>query len=74
MTLKEMKIGERGRVTGIAGADSVRHRLGALGFVPGAVVSVAQIAFGNKILAIHDSRIAVDEELAGRIEIGRIGK
>ena len=72
--LSTMKVGDRVRVNGITGADAVRHRLGALGFVPSAVVSVVQIAFGNMILGIHDSRIAVNEDLAERIEVERIEK
>ena len=72
--LAEMKAGERVRVIEVAGADAVRHRLGALGFVPGAVVLVVQIAFGNMILAIHDSRIAINEDLAKDIKVERIGR
>ena len=74
MPLATLKVGDRARVNAVTGVDAVRHRLGALGFVPGAVVSVVQIAFGNMILGIHDSRIAVNEDLAGTIEVERIGK
>ena len=72
--LAMLDVGDRVRVTGVTGADAVRHRLGALGFIPGAVVLIVQIAFGNMILGIHDSRIAVNEDLAKRIEVERLGK
>ncbi len=67
--LSSLKVGDRARVIEIGGADAVRHRLGALGFVPGALVSVVQTSFGNMILGIHDSRIAVNEDLARRISV-----
>ena len=67
MPLAMLKTGERARILAIQGVDSVKKHLGALGFVPGAVVTVVQLSYGNMILGIHDSRIAVNDDLARRI-------
>ncbi len=67
MPLAMMKMGEKARVMAITGTDSVKRHLGSLGFVPGVVVTVIQLSYGNMIVGIHDSRIAVDGELTKRI-------
>ncbi len=72
MPLALVKMGEKVRVLAITGSDAVRHRLGALGFVPGVVVTVVQLSYGNMILGIHESRIAVDGELAKRILVKEV--
>ncbi len=69
MKLAEMNTGERARVTAMSGADAVKKRLGALGFVPGVVVRVVGASYGNLIVAVHESRIAVDCRTAGNIEV-----
>lgn len=68
-SLSRMKKGERARILSICGADVVKKHLGALGFVPGAIVSVVQLSYGNMILGIHDSRIALNDGLAQRIAV-----
>ncbi len=72
MPLALVKTGERVRVMAITGTDQVKHRLGALGFVPGVVVTVVQLSYGNMILGIHSSRIALDGELAKRILVQEV--
>ncbi|MGN0832933.1 MAG: ferrous iron transport protein A [Kiritimatiellia bacterium] len=67
MQLSLLKRGERARILTIRGTDVVKKHLGALGFVPGVMVSVVQLGYGNMILGIHDSRIALNGDLAGRI-------
>ena len=69
MPLAMIREGERVRVASVHGADSVRKHLGALGVVPGAVVAVLQAANGNMIIGVHDSRLAVNEDLARRIMV-----
>ena len=69
MPLAMLKIGERARVTAITGGDNVRKHLGALGFVPGVVISVVQVANGSMILGLQDSRIAVNDDLVRRIMV-----
>ncbi len=72
MPLACVKMGEKVRIIAITGTDVVKHRLGALGFVPGVVVTVVQLSYGNMILGIHESRIAVDGELAKRILVKEV--
>ncbi len=69
MPLAMVKMGEKARVKAITGTDAVKHHLGALGFVPGVIVTVVQLSYGNMILGVHDSRIAIDGGLARRILI-----
>lgn len=67
MPLAMLKIGDEARVASIAGNDETRKRLETLGFVPGTPVRVLQIAAGNMILAVHESRVAVGKDVAMRI-------
>ena len=67
MQLAVMNTGDRARVVAITGADAVRKHLGSLGVVPGAIVTVCQVSFGNMIIGIHDSRLAINEDVARRI-------
>ena len=69
MPLALIKIGERARVMSISGNDAVRKHLGSLGLIPGAVVTVVQLADGNMIVGIQDSRIALNDELTRRIHV-----
>ena len=69
MTLATLKEGERARLVHVAGSDTVRHHLGALGFVAGTVVRVVGASYGNMILAVHESRIAIDDATARDIEV-----
>ena len=67
MPLAMLRVGEKARVTAITGTDMVRKHLGSLGFVPGVVITVVQVANGSMILGLQDSRIAVNDDLARRI-------
>ena len=67
MPLAMLGIGDEARVASIAGNDETRKRLETLGFVPGTPVRVLQIAAGNMILAVHESRVAVGKDVAMRI-------
>ena len=69
MPVAMMKIGDEGRISSIQGNDETRKRLETLGFVPGTPVKVLQIAAGNMILAVHESRVAVGREVAMRIRV-----
>ena len=69
MPLAMLRVGEKARVTAITGTDTVRKHLGSLGFVPGVVISVVQVASGSMILGLQDSRVAVNEDLARRIMV-----
>ena len=69
MTLATLKEGERARLVRVSGDDAVKHHLGALGFVAGTVVRVVGASYGNMILAVHESRIAIDDATARDIEV-----
>lgn len=69
MPLEMTKEGDRVRVVNVHGADSVRKHLGALGVVAGAVVVVHHVTDGNMIIGVHDSRLAINEDLARRIMV-----
>ena len=68
MPLSFFKAGESARVMRVGGADATRKHLGSLGFSAGTVVRVIEDAEGGKIVGIHDSRLALNDELACRIE------
>ena len=69
MKLSTVKTGDRVRIAHVAGTDAVRHHLGALGFVAGTIVRIVGASYGNLILAVHESRIAVNDETAEDIEV-----
>ena len=69
MTLTDVKEGERARIVRVANDEAVKRRLGALGFVAGVVVKVVRTSYGNMIVAVHESRIAVDDATAQKIEV-----
>ncbi len=68
MPLSFFKAGEAARVMRVGGADATRKHLGSLGFSAGTVVRVIEDAEGGKIVGIHDSRLALNDELVCRIE------
>ncbi len=72
MPLSMIKSGEKARVLNVSGADTVKKHLGSLGVVVGAVVEVHQIADGNMIIGVHDSRLAINDDLAKRIMVQAI--
>ena len=61
--------GETGFIVKITGKDEVRRHLAQLGFVTGESVTVLNEIAGNVILAVKDSRIALDKSMANRIMI-----
>ena len=68
MPLSFFPAGESVRVMRFGGADATRKHLGSLGFSAGTIVRVIEDAEGGKIVGIHDSRLALNDELARRIE------
>lgn len=69
MPLAMMKAGEKARVLSVSGADTVKKHLGSLGVVAGTIVTVHQVANGSMIIGVHDSRLAINEDLARRIHV-----
>ena len=80
MPLAVVKEGDKVRVLRVSGSEVTKKHLGSLGFVPGVVVSVVAAtgdtsgssrccwATGdNMIVAIHDSRIAVNGDVSRHV-------
>ena len=72
MPLSFFKAGESVRVMRVGGADATRKHLGSLGFSAGTIVRVIEDADGGKIVGIHYSRLALNDELARRIECAAV--
>jgi ferrous iron transport protein A len=67
MPLSMMQVGQKGRVLRISGPEATRKHLGSLGFVPGGTVQVVCALNDNLIIAIHDSRIAINGGTANHV-------
>ena len=61
--------GDTCTIVRITGRDEVRQHLAELGFVVGTDVTVLNRMGGNMILAVKDSRVALDGSMAGRISV-----
>ncbi len=72
MPLSFFKAGESARVMRVGGADTTRKHLGSLGFSAGTIVRVIEDTDGGKIVGIHDSRLALNDELARRIDCAAV--
>ena len=55
----------------IDGKDEARRHLNNLGFIEGEEISAINELAGNLIIAVKDSRVAIDREMASRIVVGR---
>ncbi|MDO5132132.1 MAG: FeoA family protein [Eubacteriales bacterium] len=53
----------------IGGSAQVRQHLENLGFVAGGTVTVISVLNGNVIVKVKESRIALDEKMAGKIMV-----
>lgn len=62
-----MEVGAKFRVKAVGGSDSVRRHLGDMGFVEGAEVTVVAEMAGSLIIGIHETRVALNRELAQKI-------
>ncbi|MEG0777917.1 MAG: FeoA family protein [Oscillospiraceae bacterium] len=69
MPLSMARVGEKNCIQRITGKDEVRRHLAELGFVAGGEVTVVSEAYGNMILSLKGSRIALDKTMANRIII-----
>ena len=74
MTLADMKEGDWARIVRVTGDEAVKRHLGALGFVAGTIARVVRTSYGNMILAVHESRIAVDDATAAEVEVEKRGE
>jgi len=70
--LSALRAGERGVVVQLAGGRGLLGRMTALGFTPGAEVTVIQnFGRGPLIALVRDARIALGRGEAGRIYVRR---
>jgi ferrous iron transport protein A len=72
MKLGELKEGDRARIVRVSGEEAVKRHLGALGFVAGTIVRVVGESYGNMILAVHESRIAVNDATSQNVEVANV--
>lgn len=61
------KAGETVTIRRITGKDDIRQHLAELGFVVDTEVTVVSQIAGNLIVQVKDSRVALDQSMAGRI-------
>lgn len=61
------KAGETVTIQRITGKDDIRQHLAELGFVVDTEVTVVSQIAGNLIVQVKDSRVALDQSMAGRI-------
>ena len=67
MPLSMMGVGAVLRIKMVGGSDSVRRHLGDMGFVEGAEVMIVAEMAGSLIVGIHETRVALNRELAQKI-------
>jgi ferrous iron transport protein A len=68
--LTELKTGESATVGQLVGGARFRSRLAALGFTPGAQITMLQnIGYGPLIVRLRDARIALGRGEASKIRI-----
>ncbi len=72
MPLSFFKVGESARVMKVGGPDATRKHLGSLGFSAGTIVRVIGDSDGGKIIGIHESRLALNDDLARRVECAEV--
>ena len=72
MKLAEIGEGGRARIVRVGGDEAVKRHLGALGFVAGTVVRVVRTSYGNMILAVHESRVAVNDATAEGVVVAAV--
>lgn len=69
MPLTMAKTGEVNVIKKVGGKEETRKFLESLGFVTGGVVTIISEISGNMIVNVKDSRIAINKEMAGKIQI-----
>lgn len=62
-------IGEENIIRKVGGNPEVRAHLENLGFVPGSSVTVISATYGNVIVNVKESRIAISKEMAQKIMV-----
>ena len=68
MPLMLAGIGEENTIKKIGGSPEIKKHLEDLGFVVGGSVTVVNALGGNVIVNVKESRVAISEEMARRIQ------
>ncbi|MFA7109297.1 MAG: FeoA family protein [Sphaerochaetaceae bacterium] len=61
------EIGKDSSIKKINGNDKIRRHLGELGFVVGTPVKIISVLYGNLIIQVKNSRIALNRDTANKI-------
>ena len=69
MPLYLADIGEDNTIKRIGGSPKVKQHLENLGFVVGGDVMLLSVLGGNVIVKVKESRVAISQEMAGKIMI-----
>ena len=69
MPLVLADVGKENIIKKIGGSPEVRQHLENLGFVVGGTVTIINSLGGNVIVNVKESRVAVSEEMAGKIMV-----
>ena len=69
MPLTMVRPGETVMVRKITGRDEIRQHLAEMGFAVDNSITVVSRGAGNLILRVKESRVAINEELANRIQV-----
>ena len=62
-------LGETNIISKVGGKPQVRQHLENLGFVPGGLATVLATPGGGVIVNVKGSRVAISEEMAGKIMV-----
>ncbi len=69
MKLSEMKVGEKGRITAVAGTAAFQRRITAVGITPGSVFEIIRREPNCPLLVyIRNTMLAVNADDCSRIE------
>jgi len=69
MPLTMVRAGETRKIERITGRDETRQFLHAIGFIEGENVTVIAEQFGNVILNIKNTRVALSSKMAKRVMV-----
>ena len=69
MPLTLAAAGEENIIRRVGGSPEVKKHLEDMGFVTGGMVTVVSAMAGNLIVHVKESRVAISQEMAGKIMI-----
>ena len=63
------EIGEENIIKKVGGSPDMKKHLEDLGFVVGGSVTIVSTIAGNLIVSVKDTRVAINQDMAGKIMI-----